>query len=374
MPDPVAPSGPSSAPTASPAPAATPSASPAPAASAAPNPAPTATPSQPASPAAPQGRLSPQDVQAEMRRVAKDAIAKPQGQPSAPNNQGQPSPAPVTDPNAKDAEKKAGAEDDGQDDGQLPEIDENALPFDQRHIMRRWKRALDKTRAEVAKLQPAAEQYGKVMDYMHQFSLTPEQVAIGFDVMAKLNTNPQLAYQALKPIMDELEARIGEKLPPDLMKRIEMGLVDETTARELARQRGFTTTATELSNKQMQESQRMHAQQRQTAINGAVSAWEAQRNEKDPDFARKQPMVEDAARAIMAKEGIADTPDKAISVLNRALKLVEDRLSPFRVAGSPTLRQPQATGAPQINGATPEPQSMREAALQGLKGQYRFGA
>ena len=278
------------------------------------------------------------------------------------------------EPEPDDAAKKAAEAEEGEedDDSPLPEIDEKTLAFDQRQIMRRWKRTLDRTRTELSAAAPKADQFDKIQNYMDQFHLTSDQVALGFDVMAKLNTNPQLAYSALKPIMDELEQRLGVKLSPDLQQRVEKGLVDPTTAAELARQRGLNQFTEEDRQRAIADQQRQQQAQNVGAIQRAVSSWESQKAEKDPDFARKLELVEDTARAIMAKEGRANTPQAAVAVLDRALTLVEARLNPFRANGHATLRQPASTGAPATTVAPAVPNDIREAAMQGLNGTYRF--
>jgi hypothetical protein len=278
------------------------------------------------------------------------------------------------DPEADDPAKKAAEADDGEEDDKtpLPEVDESNLPFDQRQVMRRWKRTLDRTRKELSTAAPKADQFDKIQGYMEQFHLTSDQVALGFDVMAKLNTSPQLAYAALRPIMDELEERLGVKLSPDLQQRVEQGLVDPKTASELARTRGLNQFTEE--DRQREQADRQRHEQAQTigTIQRAVGQWDAQKAEKDPDFARKREMVEDAARTIMAREGRATSPQAAIAVLDRALQIVEGRLNPFRPNGAATLRQPASTGAPVTTIAPAPPKDIREAAMQGLNGSYRF--
>lgn len=363
--------------TSAPAPAAAPStpstpSTPSPATPAAPAASTPAAPSTPSAPAVAKDRLSPEDVKQGLLSAAKTSL-KAEPAPGVKLPGVEPDGSVKPDPKAE-AAKKAAEADEGADDDKtpLPEIDENSLAFDQRQIMRRWKRTLDRTRTQLAAAAPKAEQYEKIQSYMDQFHLTSDQVALGFDVMAKLNTNPQLAYAALKPIMDELETRLGVKLPAELQQRVEQGLVDPKTAAELARTRGLNQFTEEELERQREAQTRQQQAQVVGSIQRAVATWEQQKAEKDPDFARKLEMVEDTARSIMAKEGKATTPQAAIAVLDRALQLVEGRLNPFRANGPATAKQPASTGAPVTTAAPAAPTNLREAALQGLNGSYRF--
>ena len=356
---------------------------------------PTPAPAEPVDPAAPgassdaplsEQRLTPEDVRANLVKAAKEAVAKMQeGSPSAPQQAiSQPSPGKEPKPNGVDPHpvspeaKKAEGGGDGhsaEEDDDFPEIDEKTLSHNQQQVMARWRRGLDKLRGQVGELKPAAEQYGKIQDYMNTFGLTPEDVAQGFDIMAKMRTNPQLAFEALKPIFEQLALQTGAILPNDIRDRLRKGQIDEATARELARSRASAQTAELQAKFTNDQAQKRQAAQVHYAVQSAVARWDSDKAAKDADFARKRPMVEDAARTIMAREGQATTPDAAVKVLDRALKVVEERLSPFR-NGQPsrTPAVPSAASASPTTGAAPAPKSLREAAQQAVEGRYRFGA
>src|SRR5262245_9692442 len=250
----------------------------------------------------------PTDVHAGLMDAAKAALAKTAkpGDPSAPATQGQP--APSTNGSVKPPEKAKP----GDDDDKLPEIDENTLPHPQREVMRRWKETLDRTREKLKAVEGPAGEYAKIQEYMDAYSLTAEDVAAAYDILAKLRTNPVLAYETLKPIMDALEAQVGVTLPDDIRQRLEQGFVDDATAKELARERAKSAIADNTAKRVGDQATRAANMQLNYAIQNAVAAWDSDRMAKDPDFARKRPLLEDAARAIMAKEGQAQTPDAAL--------------------------------------------------------------
>src|SRR5262249_26359418 len=108
-------------------------------------------------------------------------------------------------------------------------------------------------------------------------------------------------------------------------------------------------------------------------IQQAVADWDTQQVSKDPDFERKRPLVEHTARSIMAKEGRAATPDAAIEVLERALKAVNGHVAAFQPKPQATPRTPPRPGNPATSQVAAEPKSLAEAAMQGLRGTYKFG-
>jgi hypothetical protein len=336
---------------------------------------PAATPSTP--PAAPpssaptNGRLSPQDVHTGMLDAAKAALKKLEkpGDPSAPATQGQPSIPAATKPDGA-ADDKAKAEAEGEND--FPEIDEKLLSHNAQQMLGRWKVGVDKLRKKLAAAEPAAAEYGQIQAYMDAYQLTPENVAAAYDFLAKLQTNPLAAYETLKPVWEHLCEQVGEVLPDDIQKRRDQGYIDEATAKELARVRAEKAIADTTAKRAGDQVARAANMQTNMAIQKAIATWDTDHTARDPDFNRKRPLIEDTAARIMAKEGQAQTPDAALSVLNRALKLVDERIAGFRTAPVATPRLPVGASAGPTLTAAPEPKSLKEAAQQALEGRYRF--
>lgn len=359
----------------------------------------TPTTPQAAKPDSPAGLLTKQDVKAGMMEAAKAALQKTRaGKPSAQGipQSGNGSVAPISTPGAAangslsgeiaeaarpaDAASAPNGSDpasgDQPDSGADPNADDETKPppFNEHPRWKKLTRDFEAATAQVKALAPRAQQYDKITSYMDTFELSADDVAVAYDITAKLKHNPQLAFQALKPIWDELCARVGEVLPADLQARVQNGFLSADDAKELARARAATQTATQLANREVQLSQRGEVTRMGQAVQSAVARWDAQQVAKSADFVRLRPFVEGAARSIMAKEGMASTPDEAVLVLDRAFKQVTEGLQPLRPAASgpngSTPRQPVA-GAVTTAAAAPEPKSLREAAQLGLEGRYR---
>jgi hypothetical protein len=285
---------------------------------------------------------------------------------AAPTTEVTQGPDALRDPKAADESKEGAA---------VSDEDESTLPFNNHPRWQKLKREHAEAAKQVQALQPRAEQYDKITAYMDQYDLSAEDVAIGYDIIAKMRTNPILAYQALAPIWQELCRRVGVTLPDDLVQRIKDGFIDEKSARELAQARARAAVSQEEVKRSGERLAHNDQQRTVQAIHSSVAAWDTQQLAKNPDYTRLRPFVENEARAIMAREGKAKTPDAALAVLERALKATMDRLAPFRPTNGhvPTPKTPNAA-TPSTAIAPSEPKSLREAATQGLAGTYRFNS
>lgn len=232
---------------------------------------------------------------------------------------------------------------------------------------------LSEADAAIKELQPDADQYQKIQGYMEKFSLTTDDMVMAYDIVARLRNDPQSAFERLTPIYRKLCEMVGATLPDDLRERISQGFLDEKSARELAKARAAERLATDRAMREREGATKQSQTHVNVSIQQAVADWDTHHTSNDPDFERLRPLVEDTARSIMVREGKAKDPDAAIVMLDRALKVVKDRLAPFRTNGhSPTPRSPNGTGNPATEAVAPEPKTMAEAAMQGLKGNYRF--
>lgn len=238
------------------------------------------------------------------------------------------------------------------------------LPF---HNHPRWKAMI----AERESLKPAAEQYGKITQFMKTNGLTPQEMAEGMTVMALMKTNPAAAYQQLQGYVNNLARFTGDVLPPELKAKVDEGLTDPETAKRLAQleaEREFSYA------RQLEEQQRIQAEQeavaRQMAADNsnqmvaAVMRWEQAERAKDPDWAQKYEMVQDRVKALLAMQP-ARNPSDAIQIAQRALADVNARLRPLAGRTMP-LRTP-ASSLSSVS-TTPAPRSLADLVRMGLQG------
>lgn len=197
----------------------------------------------------------------------------------------------------------------------------------------RFRQVLEKAKA----FEDKAQRLDSLATYLTDAGLSTDDFAQGLEIMRQIKQDPFSAYEALRPIMENLELVVGQRLPADLQDRVDRGLVDPETAKELAAMRtrsGLERYRAEKSQAQI-EAERRAAQeaalQRQRsetseAVRSAVSAWESEWKGSDPDYGRKSPLVIGQIHALIQAEGFPDSPEKAVDQAKRARAAVEQHL------------------------------------------------
>lgn len=279
------------------------------------------------------------------RKTLLDAVKKAVETPKAPGNS--PDPSAKTDPAEADA-TKAKAED--------AKTADKDLPF---HNHPRWQELL----RERDTYRPKAEQFDKIEQFMGANSLNHNEVAEGFAIMAAIKNDPTAAWKMLEPVVVNLKKAIGEILPDDLQKRVEEGAIDETSAQELARTRNEKALADERAKRTVERANTDENKRLVTARMSEVNRWEAETQAKDPDYARKQPMVLDRIKVLMQDlktQGVDPetlTPQEALQVAQKAYSDVSAYIKPL-VPKRPAIgRVPSGNSS---TSATPQPQSLRD--------------
>lgn len=253
-------------------------------------------------------------------------------------------------------------------DGVKPATDEAAadanLPF---HKHPRWiekQTELKAAREKLATLEPEnaslkadAEQLRNIETFRTTNNLAVEEVVQGFKVMALVKNDPAKALPELRKLVADLELATGEKLPADLQERVDAGSMDEKSASELAQTRrtakALETTVT--ATRERDETQQV--QNLRDGVAASVAAWEAQVAGRDPDWAKKQPLVMDRVQAIALTEGRPRDQAEAVALAKRAYEDVTKSTAAWRPARTPTKPLPSGTSA---NGVKPQPKNMRD--------------
>lgn len=279
-------------------------------------------------------------------------------------------PAPVEDSSTPkeetDAEPKA-EDDPAKEEPKAEETEaerDAKLPF---HEHPRWKEVI----AERDALREPAKQFGVINDFMDANGLTAENIAEGFTIMADLKSNdPARLAEARKWFnsnLQRLDGMLGETLPDDLRERVESGYIDEETAKETARLRATSALQAETAErtrKASEEAQRaQQARQQGETLARAVETWEAQAKATDPDFSKKEAMVEAQCHAIVARTGKRPTtPDEAVALAKQAYEDVNAQFASLVPAKRPVSADPRPSSVTPIK----EPKSLFDAVNNAL--------
>jgi len=281
--------------------------------------------------------------------------------------------------NGKSSTPKQGS--DASSDAGNPKPDANAadpgkpkndsdVPF---HNHPRWKEVVgerDRYKGEIEQLRPDADQFRKITSFMSEHDLSVEEVSRGFTVMSLLKNDPQKAYEVLSPIMDELRGIVGEKLPDDLRQKVEQGLVDEGTAKELARERNARAIEQSRTQRQNERNTEANAARAAGLMADAVNGWEREIKGRDLDYAKKRPMVEDRIRVLLNEARAAGKPprtaEEAKAIAIKAYEDVSERLKSIVPRRQPT--DPAPASGQSSTTAQPKPSNLFEAIKGAARG------
>lgn len=271
----------------------------------------------------------------------------------------------ATAPSAVEASQEAPA------DGTPPAEGDTDVPF---HEHPRWKQRTEELKAlkvERDEALPDAKNYRAITEYMREASLSPAEVAEGFEVMGLLKAgDPASLAKARDWLHDRVQAldlTLGHILPPDLQTQVDGGLVTEDIARQLARSRANEAHLSQRrdadTTRQTEQRQANDVAQRQTQIASAVTDWEAGVKAKDPDYAKKVQLVEAQSRAIVQRTGRPpQTAAEGVQLVEAAYAEVNELLKPMAPAKRAITPAPTSLSARAIA----QPKTLREAIALSL--------
>ena len=162
----------------------------------------------------------------------------------------------------------------------------------------------------------------------------------------------------------------GIQLPQDLQQAVQGGHMTADAARYVAQERSARLLAETRLNRTTQEaSQRTHAERVQAFQNevaGAVTVWEQTVQRSDPDYARKQPLVQNLLHAVVQERGPPRSPAEAVEIARQAYDRANQLAGTF-VPRPQATRQVPSSIANRLNGARPEPRNLKEVIHYALE-------
>lgn len=221
---------------------------------------------------------------------------------------------------------------------------------------------------ELNSYRPKVETFDKILNFVESRGLTTQEVDFTFAVMGAMKTNPAAAYEALKPVMAQLEARVGVQLPEDLASDVNLGLITEERARELSRARAEAKLSTERANTITQQTAEQ-AEARQTqqfigSVHSAVATWEQAQKARDPDWNQKSDLIAEKLELAFLKNGAnVKTPNDAVAIANKVLQDVNAVFA--RAKPAPREIRP-VTGGSSSPRSAPAPQTMLDVVKMNM--------
>ena len=216
------------------------------------------------------------------------------------------------------------------------ETDENGNKLPPFHKHPRWQemvRERDTYRTKAEELEPRAQEFDKIDNFMKENELSAQEVADGLQVVAMMKNDPARARDVLAERMESLDQYSGHKLPDDLAREVDEGYISEDRARELARLRNEKDFAEQRrerteqkSREQLQQEQdQRQREQAQSLIQQqrtAVQDWESKLKAKDPDYGRIQSFVAKELR-LQVQQNPPRSVNEAIQLADKAYNSVK---------------------------------------------------
>lgn len=289
----------------------------------------------------------------------------------------------------KKAETSESPTDDGQESAKDTKSAEDEIPtaedmLKDKSIPQKTKKRIESLLGErlelsqtVEQLQPQANNWSALQNWVEQNGFAEQEFNNLLGIGALVKTNPVRAELVLQGVLDDLRKQNGtDGLPSDIQDKLDRGLVDEETAKELAMTRRLQNSDARANQRfneqQQQEEVSRQTQQTTVAIQTSIANWEKNWRDNDPDYTKLQPLVMDALRAKISVEGKATTPQGAIEQLKQSLETVKENIRKF--VPQPTAKQPPPkNNGGSINNAAPKPKSSFEAAKLSLDGKQVDG-
>lgn len=199
------------------------------------------------------------------------------------------------------------------------------VPF---HKHKRFQELLHKAKTN----ESDATQMRQIRRFLDDNGVTNEEAGDILQVAALAKINPAEAWKRVRPWVQNLLVAAGEFTPPDLQQRVSAGEMTAEAAAELARARAAVAARDTQHQFERDQEERRRVEARHTAVQSAVTIWEAERRSKDPNFeAKLQPIVEKIAY-FHATEGKPTDEAGARDQLERAYKAVNQQ---FRAVVAP---------------------------------------
>jgi len=273
-----------------------------------------------------------------------------------------------------DGQKAEGADED------LGEITDEELKSYKPKTRKRIEGLLDdrqRLTERLTELEPAADQMSQLQNFMQERNLTPQHVSelmvVGGLAMSDDPKDLRAALDRVNKFKSQIESQLGEVLPDDLQKKVDDGLLDADTAKEVAlnrvdKQRAeakATRAETVVQTTQQQSQQQIEAGAAQI-VHSTISDWQRQKFSSDPDYPRKAELLQKEIKLrVMAEGGKVLDRNKALQIAEEAYTEVNRLFKALAPSKAPEAKRMMQSKAVPGNMAS-KPNSPLEAARAGL--------
>lgn len=185
-----------------------------------------------------------------------------------------------------------------------------------------------------------AGRYQNVTNYLAENNLSADEAANALATFAKAKVDPAGAFAELKPWLQALLVAAGEVLPDDLRARVESKELSPEAAQELSRERAKSKSFETRQGFEAQRQARTSQTNLVTELVSTADSWEADRKQKDPNFAAKQPLLLREVAFLQQQEGKPKDKAGVLAQLKKAYDAVNKSFRAPAAAAAPAARRP----------------------------------
>ena len=245
-------------------------------------------------------------------------------------------------PPVKQEQKQDEKKEDAAVETPKPLTDEEIAKLPKR-AQERIRELIDERKSLEAKYTEPATRMGNVERFCQESNIT----AIDFDNTLKLlalsKTKPAEAIPQIEALLSHLKQESGLSLQPDLQKKVDDGVLDAETAKEINRLR-LSEQNGKRQSEQFQQQQRQGVQQQ---LAQAAMSWETQKKTVDPDFKPKAKAdAPDGVYEFTMLKCNQEFPNAKLYTINDAVALLDRCYNSVKQSVTGFLPRPKPRKAP----------------------------
>lgn len=215
-----------------------------------------------------------------------------------------------------------------------------------------------------------ASQWDQLSAWARDSGLAADELSQSLAIAKMVKQSPHEALAALRGVVADLEKVTGYELPEDLTEKVERGLIDEETARELSvgRNQVARTEQQRRDDAAQRAAQADLTSRRDLAqsIGKAVTEFETSLESTDPDYQKIKGLVKSKVVELMHEDGVPVDANSAVAQVKKAVAEIKQQLSSV-IPQRKATKQVPAGSTHGHSGA--RPQTSLEAARMALRGQ-----
>lgn len=214
-------------------------------------------------------------------------------------------------------------------------------------------------------LMQVEEHFRTLQNSARASGMSEDQIAQYFELPMLMQSNPQAAYELIQGFQSDMATRYGMTMPEDLQQKVDEGYIDAESAQRLAKAEASERMAQQAMQSRQQEAEETARMATAQAVSSAVTSYEQQLANSDPDYQSKQKWLYEKLQTKKLASGLPASPEQAIEWVNEAYGEINET---FKAMAPPP--QPKRTlssrGVNQPSSAPPA--SMYEAVLRAVGG------